>query len=52
MIGIEVKSGATRYHSGMASFKGKYHPHKVFLVGSDGMPWQEFLLTEPNELFA
>lgn len=51
IIGIEVKSGTSRYHSGINEFKSKYDPHKVLLVGSQGMPWEEFLLVEPMELF-
>lgn len=51
VIGIEVKSGASGYHSGMTIFKGKYHPHKVLLVGSGGLPWEEFLRIPPSELF-
>lgn len=51
IIGIEVKSGASGHHSGMTVFKGKYHPHKVLLVGSGGLPWEEFLRIPPSELF-
>lgn len=51
IIGIEVKSGASGYHSGTTVFKGKYHPHKVLLVGSGGLPWEEFLRIPPGELF-
>ncbi len=52
IIGIEVKSGASGYHSGMATFKGKYHPEKVLLVGNNGLPIEEFLLIEPTSLFS
>ena len=51
VIGIELKSGAARPHSGMAAFKGQYHPHKVLLVGSGGLPWEEFLSIKPEKLF-
>lgn len=51
VIGIEVKSGAARPPGGMAAFKGQYHPHKVLLVGSGGLPWEAFLSIKPEELF-
>lgn len=51
IIGIEVKSGASDFHKGTATFKGKYHPHKVFLVGNGGFELKDFLLINPNELF-
>ncbi len=51
VIGLEVKSGPSGYHSGMAAFQSKYQPYKMLLVGPNGMPWQEFLLIDPNDLF-
>lgn len=51
VIGIEVKSGATDHHRGIELFREKYHPHKVLLVGSQGLPWEDFLTIDPNELF-
>lgn len=51
VIGIEVKSGASGYHSGMTAFQGKFHPEKVILLGEGGLPWEEFLLMDPESLF-
>ena len=51
IIGIEVKSGASGFHKGTAVFKGKYHPHKVLLVGSGGIELDDFLLLKPQDLF-
>jgi predicted AAA+ superfamily ATPase len=51
LIGLEVKSSATGNTSGMAAFKSKYTPDKVLLIGSSGMPWQEFLQINPAEIF-
>ena len=51
VIGVEVKSSTAGNTFGMAAFKNKYTPHKVLLVGSSGMPWQEFLQINPAELF-
>lgn len=51
IIGIEVKSGVSNFHKGTAVFKGKYHPHKVLLVGSGGIELADFLQLNPNDLF-
>ena len=51
VIGIEVKSGASNFHKGTAVFKGKYHPHKVLLVGDGGIELADFLLLKPQDLF-
>jgi len=51
LIGIEVKSGYAKYTKGMAVFKTKFNPEKVLLVGSTGLPWEEFLKINPWELF-
>ncbi len=51
IIGIEVKSGATGFHKGTAVFKGKYHPHKVYLVGKGGLELEDFLSFNPALLF-
>lgn len=51
IIGIEVKSGVAQKTSGMASFKKKFNPDKVLLVGNMGLTWQEFLKMKPINLF-
>lgn len=51
LIGIEVKSGAAQKTSGIASFKKKFNPEKILLVGNTGLSWQEFLKMNPVELF-
>ncbi len=50
-IGIEVKSGASERTSGMAAFQQKFIPYKLIMVGSQGIPWQEFLMINPMHLF-
>lgn len=50
-IGIEVKSGFSRKTKGMAAFQQQHQPYKVLMVGSQGIPWQEFLTIDPKELF-
>ena len=52
IVGIEVKSGQTRSTKGMKAFKTKFNQSKIFLVGNDGIPWQDFLEMNPINLFA
>jgi predicted AAA+ superfamily ATPase len=51
VIGLEVKSGVTQKAPGMEVFKKHHNPDKVLLVGSSGIPWQEFLKISPSQLF-
>lgn len=51
VIGLEVKSGATRKAPGMQAFQRKMRPDKVLLVGKEGLPWQDFLQIDPRKLF-
>lgn len=50
-LAIEVKSGVLRGTSGMETFRKKFSPDKMLLVGRDGLPWEIFLQTNPAELF-
>lgn len=51
LIGIEVKSGNSKKSRGISSFKKKFNPNKLLVVGKEGMPVDEFLLFNPLELF-
>ena len=51
IVGLEVKSGAVRTARGMQAFRKQYDPVKLYLVGRDGIPWQEFLMMDPSDLF-
>jgi uncharacterized protein len=51
VIGLEVKSGQTGKLTGLSTFKEKFKPDKVMLVGNGGIPWQEFLELEALDLF-
>lgn len=51
VIGIEVKSGASRRAKGMTAFRNKFSPDKMLLVGADSFPWQDFLKIAPMDLF-
>jgi len=51
VIALEVKSGRRGENSGMSAFAEKFHPEKVLLVGTSGIPHEEFLKINPRELF-
>ena len=51
LIGIEVKSGSVQKTSGMASFKKKFNPDKILLVGNSALSWQDLLKMNPSALF-
>ncbi|HTN21919.1 MAG TPA: ATP-binding protein [Pelobium sp.] len=51
VIGLEVKTNNTVSTGGMNAFSKMYKPDKVLMVGNGGLPWQDFLRLNPNELF-
>lgn len=51
VIGIEVSSGKTHTRTGMDAFEKRYNPHRVLLIGNNGMLLDEFLRLNPEELF-
>jgi predicted AAA+ superfamily ATPase len=51
IIALEVKTSYSKMPSGMNSFQKKFSPDKVFMVGSNGIPWEEFLKIDPLTLF-
>ena len=51
VIALEVKSGASANNAGMDIFNNKFHPSKMLLVGTSGIPYKEFLKINPKELF-
>lgn len=42
-IAIEVKSGRRGANNGLKVFSEKFHPQQSFVVGTDGVPVEEFL---------
>ena len=42
-LALEVKSGLARSRSGMETFRQKFRPDKLLLVGAGGLPWEDFL---------
>lgn len=50
VIGIEVKSGFSGKTAGMAAFRKRFNPDKMYLVGKNGLPWEDLLAMNPVEL--
>jgi len=51
LIAIEVKSGSVNKLPGIQSFSSAYPQARLFLIGRQGISWQEFLRIKPEELF-
>ncbi len=51
LIGLEVKSGVKKPVSGLQAFQKQFQPDKVLLIGTGGLPWEEFLGMSPGLLF-
>ena len=51
VIGLEVKSNQANSLSGLSAFQKQFNPDKVLLVGDKGLPWQEFLMINPVDIF-
>jgi len=51
LIALEVKSGRRAENTGMSTFAEKFQPEKVLLVGTGGIPFDEFLKIKPKDLF-
>lgn len=50
-IAIEIKSGRRITNTGESVFKGKFNPIHTFIVGSGGIPLEEFLSSDLKYLF-
>jgi predicted AAA+ superfamily ATPase len=51
LIALEVKSGKDTSNEGIYRFNDIYHPDRAFIIGSGGIPIEEFLLLNPSQLF-
>jgi len=49
-IAIEVKSGRRTTNAGLPEFVERFHPKQSFVIGSGGIPVEEFLLWNISEL--
>lgn len=50
LIAIEVKSGHRTTNNGLSLFGGQFHPVHSFVVGSGGIPIEEFLTWDIGRL--
>ncbi|KAA6338389.1 hypothetical protein EZS27_013590, partial [termite gut metagenome] len=51
IVAIEVKSGKESVNKGLSIFNEEFHPRGVYLVGTNGIPFENFLSMNPAELF-
>ncbi len=51
IIGLEVKTGNSKFTSGMNRFHSQFNPHKMYLIAENGFSWKEFLNINPVDLF-
>ncbi len=51
VIALEVKTNPARQTKGMAAFTKQWRPHKILMIGKEGLSWQDFLTTRVNDLF-
>jgi predicted AAA+ superfamily ATPase len=50
-IAIEVKSGIKSNDKGLKQFNKLYNPAKLLIVGTGGIPIEDFLMISPDQLF-
>ncbi len=51
LVALEVKSSEKTNQSDLELFKQKFNPDKIYLIGKNGIPWQEFLTMPVVSLF-
>jgi uncharacterized protein len=51
IIAIEIKSGQKQVNVGLSKFKEKFKPSKLYMIGKGSLPIEDFLSTDPLELF-
>ncbi len=51
LLSIEVKSGKRDTNKGMSIFSAKFNPKRTLLIGTNGISVEDFLKTNPLELF-
>ena len=51
VIAVEVKSNSSSGNKGLDAFKAQYKPCLALLVGDGGMKAEDFLSSNPSELF-
>jgi hypothetical protein len=48
---LEVKSGRRTTNSGLPAFSEQFHPHKALVIGSGGLPLEDFFTLDLERLF-
>jgi len=51
VVALEVKSGQDSVNKGLFLFNKEFRPQSLYLVGTDGIPFENFLSMNPVELF-
>lgn len=51
-VAIEVKSGRRATNQGLGVFRERYNPEQSFVVGTGGIPVEEFLMSDLSFLFS
>jgi predicted AAA+ superfamily ATPase len=51
IISLEVKTAKVGSLAGLNAFASQYHPEKSLVIGTDGIPWQEFLQMNVLDLY-
>lgn len=49
-LALEVKSGKRGMNSGLPIFEKKYHPKRAIVIGTDGIPFEEFFTADLTAL--
>lgn len=50
-VALEVKSGKDSTNVGLSLFDNEFHPRGLYTVGTDGIPFEQFLSMNPADLF-
>lgn len=51
LVAIEVKSGKKSVNKGLSVFDTIFNPDKIYTIGPDSFPMEEFLIEDPINLF-
>jgi Predicted ATPase (AAA+ superfamily) len=51
IIAIEVKSGKDSSNKGMSLFNEEFHPQSLYTIGTNGIPFEQFLSMNPTDLY-
>ncbi|MFV0420542.1 MAG: ATP-binding protein [Dysgonomonas sp.] len=50
-VALEVKSGKDSANLGLSLFNEDFHPRGLYSIGTDGIPFEQFLSMNPADLF-